>query len=69
MVLRTAVRKVSSHQTRDLDCFADRYSIPWNLSTIVHPDLIATILQPSLILRTVLSAIPFVADLYGIDVR
>ena len=35
----------SSHQTRDLECFAARYNIPWNLPTIFHPDLIATIQQ------------------------
>ena len=35
----------SSHQTRDLDCFAHRYSIPWNLPTNFHLDPIATIQQ------------------------
>ena len=39
----------SSHQTRDLECFADRKSIPWNLPTNFHPDLIATILQKCLL--------------------
>ena len=56
MVLRTAFRMVSSHQTRDLKCFADRYSIPWNLPTIFHPDLIATILQTYLLSLCVLLA-------------
>ena len=43
MVLQNVFRMESSHQTRDLDCFADRYCIPWNLPTNFHPDLIATI--------------------------
>ena len=29
-----------SHQTRDLECSADWYSIPWKLPTIFHSDLI-----------------------------
>ena len=36
---------VSSHQTRDLECFADSSNIPWNLPTNFHSDLIATIPQ------------------------
>ena len=48
-------------------------SVPayWNLPTIFHPDLIATILPdvPSFTLRTALSAIPFVSDLCGVDVQ
>ena len=36
---------VFSPQTSDLECFEDRYSIPWNLPTIFHPDLTATKLQ------------------------
>ena len=39
-----------SHQTRDLERFADRYTIPQNLPTNFHPDLIATILQTYLLL-------------------
>ena len=39
---------VSSHQTRDLECFADWYCIPWNLPTNFHSDLIATEQQMSL---------------------
>ena len=39
----------SSHQTRDLQCFADSSNIPWNPPTIFHPDLIATILQTYLL--------------------
>ena len=39
----------SSHQTRNLECFADRYSIPWNLPIIFHSDLIATIPQTYLL--------------------
>ena len=34
-----------SLQTRDLECFADKQNIPWNLRTNFHPDLIATIRQ------------------------
>ena len=30
----------SSHQTKDLECFANRCSILWNLPTIFHPDLL-----------------------------
>ena len=39
---RTAFQMVSSDQTRDLECFADSSSIPWNPPTIHYPDLIAT---------------------------
>ena len=39
---RIASHKVSSHQ-RDLECFADSSSIPWNPPTIFRPDLIATV--------------------------
>ena len=42
------------HQTRDLECFADRYNIPWNLPTIFHPDLVATKLQMYLLSLCVL---------------
>ena len=40
---------VSSHQTRDLECFADSSNTPWNPSTIHCPDLTATIPQMSLL--------------------
>ena len=40
---------VSSHQTRDLECFADSSNTPWNPPTILCPSLIATILQMSLL--------------------
>ena len=40
----------SSHQTRDLERFADKCSIPWNLPTNLHPDLIATTRQRCLLL-------------------
>ena len=40
----------SSHQIIDLWSFADRYSIPLNLPTNFHPDLIATIRQKCLLL-------------------
>ena len=45
MVSENVSRVELSHQTRDLECFADRYNIPWNLPTNFHSDLIATILQ------------------------
>ena len=45
---RIAVRKVFSHQTRDLECFTDSSSTPWNPPIIFHPDLIATVQQKSL---------------------
>ena len=48
VVLRTASHKVSSHQTIDLECFAENNNIPWNPPTIFHPDLIATVPQMSL---------------------
>ena len=41
-VFQNASRMEFSHQTWDLESFADRWSIPWNLPTIFHPDLIAT---------------------------
>ena len=44
-VLQNVFRIEFSHQTRDLECFADRHSIPWNLLTNFHSDLIATIRQ------------------------
>ena len=34
-----------SHQTGDLECFADKYSIPWNPHNNVRPILLATISQ------------------------
>ena len=48
MVLRTASHKVSSHQTRDLECFADSSTIPRNPPTNFRPDLIAAVPQMSL---------------------
>ena len=50
MVVRIASHKVSSHQTRDLVCFADSSNMPWNPPTIFHPDPIATVLQTYLLL-------------------
>ena len=68
MVFLTAFHKVSSHQTRDLEFFADSSSIPWNPLTIFRPDLIATVPQrPSFTLRTALSAILLVSDLCVFD--
>ena len=68
-VLQSVFQMASSHQTRDLECFADDSSNPWNLSTVSHPDLIATIQQTYFLftLRTALSAVPFVSDLCGVD--
>ena len=68
-VLQNVFRMESSHQTRDLDCFADSSNIPWNLPTIFHPDLITTVPQTYFTLRTALSAISFVCDLCGVDVQ
>ena len=61
---KTASHNVSSHQTRDLECFADSSDIPWNPPTIFHPDLTATVphMSLSVTLRTALSAIPIVYD-------
>ena len=63
---------VSSHQEKDPEYFAENSGIPWNLPTVFRPDVIATIQQRGaflLILRTALSAIPFVSDLCGVDVQ
>ena len=49
MVAQNVFHMGSSHQITDLECFTDRYSIPWNLPTIFHPDLIATIPQTYLL--------------------
>ena len=49
MVPQSVSHMGSSHQIRDLERFADRCSIPWNLPTNFHPDLIATILQRCLL--------------------
>ena len=43
-----------SHQTRDLECFTDRYSIPWNLPTNSHPIMTVAIQLMSLLLLFVL---------------
>ena len=47
---RTAFHMVSSRQTRDLECFADSSSIPWNPPTIRYPDRTAKAPQMSLLL-------------------
>ena len=54
-----------------LEHFADSNSIPWNPPTIHCTDLIATITAdvPSFILRKAQSAIPFVSDRWGVEVR
>ena len=49
MVARNVFRMVSSHQTRDLECFADSSNTPWNPTTILCPDLVATAPQMSLL--------------------
>ena len=70
MVAQNVSRMEVSHQTRDLECFTDRYSIPWKLPTNFHLDPIATSAEvPSFTLRTALSAIPSVSDLCGVDVQ
>ena len=45
MVSQNVSRVEFSHQTRDLECFADKHSSPWNLPTTFHLDPIATIQQ------------------------
>ena len=40
MVFQTASHVVSSHETRDPECFADSSNIPWNPPTIRCPELI-----------------------------
>ena len=65
MVLQIVLRKVFSQPMRGLERFAENNNIPWNLPTIFHPELIASIPQkflPFLILRTALPAMPFVSD-------
>ena len=49
MSFRTGFHMVSSHQTRDLKCFAVCSDIPWNPPTNFLPDLIATTPQMSLL--------------------
>ena len=44
-VCQDVFHRASSHQTRDLECFADKHSSPWNLPTTFHLDPIATIQQ------------------------
>ena len=71
MVFQTASQKVPSHQTRDLECFADGINIPGNQPTIRCPKPGCNISAdvPSFTLRTALSAIPFVSDLCAVDVQ
>ena len=64
MVAQNVFHRASSHQTRDLECFADSSHIPWNPPTNFHPDVIA-----SFTLRTALSATPLVSDLCGVDAQ
>ena len=45
MVAQNVFHRASSHQTRDLECFADRCNIPQNLPTNFHLDPNATIQQ------------------------
>ena len=46
---RTAFNMLSSHQTRDLECFADSSNTPWNPPTIHCPDRTAIAPQMSLL--------------------
>ena len=71
MVLRIAVHKVSSRLQGGLEHFADGNGIPENQPTIFHPSLIVTTPQTSLlfILRTALSAMPFISDRWSVEVR
>ena len=73
----TLLIKVSSHQTRDLECFADssKHSMESAHHFSYRPDCnnttdVRTQMSFSLILRTAaLSAIPLVSDLCGVDVQ
>ena len=59
-----------SLQTRDLECFANRKSIPWKLLTILCPDLIATILQRCLLsLCALLFQQSHLFPICGVDVQ
>ena len=64
MVLQIAVHGVFSCLIRGLEHFADSSSIPWNPPTIFHPSLISTVMQ-----KFLLSAIPFLSDLCGVEVQ
>ena len=58
---------VFSHQTRDLECFAEHSMDPAHQCSS-RPDCNSTADVPPFTLRTALSAIPFVSDLCGVDV-
>ena len=49
MVSQNVYHMVFSHQITFLERFANRYSIPWNLPTNFHSDVIATIQQRCLL--------------------
>ena len=59
MVFEIAVHEVSSHQTRDLERFAESSDIPRNQPTEVL----------SFTLRTALSAIPLVSEQGGFEAQ
>ena len=65
MVRRIAVRKLFSHQTRDLECFAESSDTPWSPPTIHCPDLIATVQQTFLLLLFVPLFQQYHLSLYG----
>ena len=71
MVLQIAFHKVSSHLPRGLGHVASDSNIPYHQPTTFSskPDCNSTGDVPSFILRTALSAIPFVCDLCGVDVQ
>ena len=50
MVSQNSFHKLVFHQTRHLERFADRCSIPWNLPTNFNPDLLAKKLQRCVLL-------------------
>ena len=64
MVLRIAFDKMFSRLPGGLEHLADGNSTPWSQPTIRYPDRTAesTADVPSFVLRTALSAIPFVSD-------
>ena len=70
MVSRIAFHVVSAQQTRDLQCFADSNSIPWNPPTIRYPDRTAIAPQMSLLsLCALLFRQSHFSDLCGVDVQ
>ena len=71
MILRSAIRSVFSHQTRDLECFADSSNIPWNSVHQIFP--VHGRLQQHRKCLFLFSAyrsspIPFFSERWGVDV-